>query len=48
MRQLLKLNQIMYIFLLFLHTVNQIEQFSLQRIHSMGYFTNSLVEAHIL
>ena len=34
----------MYIFLLFLHTVNQIEQFSLQRIHSMGYFTNSLVE----
>jgi hypothetical protein len=48
MRQLLKQNQIEYTFLLFLHTVNQIEQFSLQRIHSMGYFTNSLVEAHIL
>jgi hypothetical protein len=42
MRQLLKQNQIMYIFLLFLHTINQKEQFSLQKIHSMGYFTNSL------
>jgi hypothetical protein len=39
MRQLLKQNQIIYVFVLFLHTVNQILQFSLRRIHSMGYFT---------